>query len=396
MIALEHLLGLMRGPGEARRQVTTMELFFDLVYIFAITQLSHLLVEHLSIHGVFQTALLLLAVWWAWMYTTWFTNWFDPDLKIVRVVLVGVMLASLIMAAVIPGAFDNRGLAFAATYVVMQVGRNVFAVLALREQPHLYRNFQRILCWSAFSGAFWLAGGVAHDSAREVLWVVAILLEFAAPVLTFYTPGLGRSNTGDWDISINHMAERCQLFIIVALGESILVTGRTFGEHHITASALAAFVVSFVGSVALWWIYFGRSIDDIEEIIAESTNPGHIGRTAYTFCHLPMVAGIIVAAVGDELTIAHPGGHADTATILTVLGGPALFLLGHALFQREIFGTVSVSRFSAIAALVVLIPLGQVTPPLVLAIAATLVVAAVAWADLRQERAPLGVSATAE
>jgi low temperature requirement protein LtrA len=376
---------LRRQQGGQR--VTFVELFFDLVYVLAVTQLSHLLLEHLGVHGAAQTALLLMAVWTAWIYNAWFTNWFDPDRRVVRLVLLGVMLASLLMSASLPEAFGERGLVFAAAYVTMQVGRTVFVIAALGEDPGLRRNFQRILSWLVASGLLWLAGGLAQATAREALWLAAVVADFTAPACGFYTPGLGRSRTTDWTITGGHMAERCQLFVIIALGESLLVTGTTFGELPLSAVTVAALVVAFAGSVALWWVYFDRSAEDAGEVIARSADPGRLGRSAYTYCHIPMVAGIIVAAVGDELMLAHPGGHAGAATAATVLGGPALFLAGHGAFTRMVFGRVSVPRLLAVLALGGLWPLSPVLSPLLLAAAATLVVAAVAAADAMAARA---------
>jgi low temperature requirement protein LtrA len=378
---------LRREQGAAGQRVTFVELFFDLVYVLAVTQLSHLLLEHLGVHGAAQTALLLMAVWTAWIYNAWFTNWFDPDRRVVRLVLLGVMLASLLMSASLPEAFGERGLVFAAAYVTMQVGRTVFVIAALGEDPGLRRNFQRILSWLVASGLLWLAGGLAQATAREALWLAAVVADFTAPACGFYTPGLGRSRTTDWTITGGHMAERCQLFVIIALGESLLVTGTTFGELPLSAVTVAALVVAFAGSVALWWVYFDRSAEDAGEVIARSADPGRLGRSAYTYCHIPMVAGIIVAAVGDELMLAHPGGHAGAATAATVLGGPALFLAGHGAFKRMVFGRVSVPRLLAVLALGGLWPLSPVLSPLLLAAAATLVVAAVAAADAMAARA---------
>jgi low temperature requirement protein LtrA len=150
---------LLRARDGGGQRVTSMELFFDLVYVLAVTQLSHLLLEHLNVHGAAQTALLLLAVWVAWISNAWFTNWFGPDRRMVRLVLVGVMLASLIMSATLPEAFGERGLLFAGAYAAMQVGRTGFTVAALRERPALRRNFQRVLVWLVAAGALWLAGG---------------------------------------------------------------------------------------------------------------------------------------------------------------------------------------------------------------------------------------------
>jgi len=377
----EESAGPLRAPGERSRRVTAAELFFDLVYVFAVTQLSHLLLAHLTPRGAAQMLLLLLAVWWAWVYNAWFFNWFDPDRRAVRLLLGAVMVASLIMSATLPEAFGERGLFFAAAYVAMQVGRGLFAVATLGVDPGLRRNFERILTWCVASGGLWLAGGLAQGATREALWLAAVAVDYAAPVAGFFTPGLGRSRTTDWTIAGGHLAERCQLFLIIALGESIVVTGATFGELPISAAPTAAFVVAFLGSAALWWVYFDRSAEDSSEAIARSADPGRLGRSAYTYFHLPMVAGIIVAAVGDELVIAHPGGETSAATAAVVLGGPALFLVGHVLFKWAVFGRLSVTRLAAIGALAALAPLSLVVPPLVLAAAATLIVAAVAAWD---------------
>src|ERR671932_215937 len=381
----DHGGGLLRTRDGGEQRVTPLELFFDLVYVFAITQLSHLLLDHLTLEGALETLFLLLAVWWAWVYTTWVTNWFDPDRLPVRLMLVAVMLASLIMSVSIPDAFGERGLMFALAYVTIQVGRTVFVVIALnkslgRSAP-LSRNFQRILFWLLASGVFWIIGGLLEGEARYVLWALALAVEYAAPVYGFYTPGLGRSTTETWStVEGGHAAERCQLFVIIALGESILVTGTTFGEIEASTATISAFVVAFLGSAALWWIYFARAAEAAREVFASSEDPGRIARSAYTYFHLPMIAGIIAVAAGDELVVAHPYYLGTPASIALTLGGTALFLAGHAFFKWTVFGELSFSRLVAIAALAVLIPVGFVIPTLALAItAASIVVGVAAW-----------------
>jgi low temperature requirement protein LtrA len=363
-----------------------MELFFDLVYVFAVTQLSHRLLEHLSLPGALQTLLLLLAVWWAWVYTAWFTNWFDPDQWLVRLLMTALMLASLFMSATLPDAFDARGLGFAAAYVSVQVARPLFAVATLRSEPRLRRNFLRILVWMVAAGCLWLAGGLAHGLAREAIWVAAIAVDYAAPAAAFPTPGLGRARTTDWDITGGHMAERCQLFVIIALGESILETGFAFGQLQFSALASLAFTVAFLSSLALWWVYFDRAALEGSAVIEQSADPGQLGRSAYTYLHLPIVAGIIVSAVGDELTILHPTGPAGVQAAAVILSGPALFLIGHALFKRVLFGRLSIARVAAIAALIAMAPLGPRLPALALAAITTLLVGSVAVADVVESR----------
>src|SRR5215210_4108784 len=323
--------GPLRTRNSGGQRVTPLELFFDLVFVFAVTQLSHLLLDHLSIRGVLETLFLLLAVWWAWVYTAWFTNWFDPDRLPVRLVLVAVMLASLLMSVAIPEAFGERGLMFALAFVAIQVGRTAFAVLALYGASHpLSGTFWRILTWLVAAGVLWVAGGLVEGGARYVLWLLALAVDYAGPVMRYRTPGLGSSRTEEWTIEGTHFAERCQLFIIIALGESILVTGTTFGEIEVSAAAVTAFGVAFLGSGALWWIYFARSAHDASETIAHSEDPGRLARSAYTYFHLPMIAGIITVAAADELTVAHPGDPGTFASVALILGGAALFVAGTA------------------------------------------------------------------
>jgi low temperature requirement protein LtrA len=377
--------GPLRTRDSGEQRVTPLELFFDLVYVFAVTQLSHLLLDHLSVRGVLETFMLLLVVWGAWVYTAWFTNWFHPDRLPVRLVLVAVMLASLLMSVAIPEAFGKRGLMFALAYVAIQVGRTAFTFIALRKSlggSHpLSRTFQRILTWLVGAGVLWIIGGLLGGEARYAVWLLALAVDYSGPGVGYYVPGLGRSRTGEWTIEGGHFAERCQLFVIIALGESILVTGTTFGEIQASAATVSAFVVAFLGSVALWWIYFARSAEAAREVISSSEDPGRLGRSAYTYFHLPMVAGIIAVAAADELTVAHPGETGTLASITLTLGGTALFLAGHALFKWAVFGVLPWSHAVAVAALMALIPVGFAIPTLALSGAAGLIVVGLAVWD---------------
>jgi low temperature requirement protein LtrA len=379
--------GLLRARDAGEQRVTPLELFFDLVYVFAITQLSHRLLELLSLRGVLETLMLLLVVWGVWVYTAWFTNWFDPDRLAVRLVLVAVMLGSLVMSVAIPEAFGERGLMFALAYVAIQVGRTAFTFIALRKSlggSHpLSRTFQRILTWFVGAGVLWIIGGLLDAEARYAVWLLALAVDYSGPVVGYYIPGLGRSRTEEWTIEGGHFAERCQLFIIIALGESILVTGTTFGQIEPSAVAVLAFVVAFVGSVALWWIYFARSAEAARDIFTSSADPGRLGRSAYTYFHMPMVAGIIAVAAAAELTVAHPGEHGTTSSIALILGGTALFLAGHALFKWAVFGGLPWSHVVAIAALIALIPAGFEIPTLALSgVAGLIVVVLAVWDTL--------------
>jgi low temperature requirement protein LtrA len=331
-----HHRGFLRDKASKDRgRVYPVELFFDLVFVFAVTQLSHLLLAKLTVQGLLETMLLLLAVWWVWMYTTWFTNWLDPDRTPVRLSLFVLMLPALVMAISIPTAFGAGGLAFAVCYAIMQVGRTAFAHWAVGEANRTnVLNFRRILVWLSLSGAFWIAGGLAEGNLRLALWTVALALEFCAPWLGYWVPGIGASATTDWDIDGHHMAERCSLFVLIALGESLIITGATFEKLPVTAATVAALVSAVAATAAMWWIYFAIGAERGTRHIAHSSDPGRIGRIGYTYLHIIIVAGVIVAAVADELVLAHPAGHVALGYLLAIVGAPILFLTGNACFKR--------------------------------------------------------------
>ncbi|MCY0994854.1 low temperature requirement protein A [Nannocystis sp. ILAH1] len=258
-------------------RVTNIELFFDLVFVFAVTQLSHLLIANFTLVGGAQALLLMLAVWWVWIFTSWVTNWLDPEKLAIRLLLLVLMTAGLLLSASLPQAFGSRGLAFALAYVFMQFGRTLFFLWAVRgESRVMRRNFQRIAAWLGASALPWLAGGLADGSTRWVCWMLALGIEWIGPTVGFYTPGLGRSTVGDWNVEGGHMAERCSLFIIIALGESVLVTGSTFAGLDWDAANIAAMAVSFIGSLAMWWLYFDTIAERGAQTISHATDPGRL------------------------------------------------------------------------------------------------------------------------
>jgi low temperature requirement protein LtrA len=372
-----------RGGHEDSR-VTNVELFFDLVFVFAVTQLSHGLLGNLTLVGATQIAILLLAVWWAWVHTAWITNWLDPDRTAVRLMLFALMLAGLVLAASIPKAFEERTLPFAVAYVSGQVGRSLFMLWALRTHDRgNYRNFIRITTWQAASGVFWIAGAFNDGSTRLMLWAVAAGIDTAAPILGFWVPGLDRSATTDWVVEGGHIAERCGLFVIIALGESVLVTGATFSELPWTAEHAGAFLVAFAGSVAMWVVYFNIGAERASRQIASSDDPGRLARDGYTYLHIMIVAGIIVAAVGDELALHHPSGLNEIGTAAVLLGGPALYLLGNMLFKRLSASNMPLSHLVGLALLALLTPAALLMTPLLLSSATTAVLMLVAaWESI--------------
>lgn len=338
--------------AHGHHRVTNIELFFDLVFVFAVTQLSHLLIGNFTLEGGAQALLLMLAVWWVWIFTSWVTNWLDPEKLTIRFLLLGLMTAGLLLSASLPQAFGSRGLAFALAYVLMQFGRTLFFLWAVRgESLAMRRNFQRIAAWLGAAAVLWLAGGLADVPVRWVCWIAALGIELLGPSTGFYTPGLGRSTTDDWNVEGGHMAERCSLFILIALGESVTVTGSTFAGLDWNAATIAAMAVSFIGSLAMWWLYFDTIAERGAHTISHAADPGRLARLAYTYIHVILVAGIIVSAVADEFVLAHPVGHPHPGAALAVLGSSGLYLLGNLLFKWAIFGRVRMAHFVGLLAL---------------------------------------------
>ena len=358
MATPRHNPGLLRNrkPGEHSR-VTFIELFFDLVFVFAVTQLSQMLQKDLSPLGVLHTALLLLAMWWAWIDTSWATNWLDPERTPVALLLVALMLCGLTLSAALPQAFGPRGLVFGVVFAAMHLIRCLFMLAALgRQGGKNYRNYQRITLWRGVSSVVWIVGGFTDGPVRLALWAAALALDSLAPWIGFWVPGLGRSLTADWTVEGGHMAERCALFVIIALGESILVTGAGFAAVPWQDESVAAFVIAFLGNVALWWIYFGTGAERGSRTIAGSADPGRLARVTYTYLHLPIIAGVIVSAAADNLILLRPGALAQPPVIATTLGGAALYVLGNALFKQSIVKRFPLSHIIGLAMLFCLLP----------------------------------------
>jgi low temperature requirement protein LtrA len=376
-------------PNQHSR-VTYAELFFDLVFVFAVTQISHTLLGNFTPLGVVHVTLLFLAVWWVWVYTSWITNWLDPEKTPVRLLLFSLTLGGLVLSTSIPAAFDGRGLWFAIAYAAMQVGKTVFLWLSTTPSQSLARmNAARITSWLAISAVFWIAGGFAQGQLRLVLWAIALCIEYISPAVRFWIPRYGASSVADWVVEGGHMAERCAGFIIIALGESIVVTGATFADLTWTTENVAAFASAFVGSLAMWWIYFHKGAEAGSEQISKSSEPGRLARLAYTYLHMPIVAGIIVSAVADELVLKHPAGHSDPKTVLSAIGGPLLFLVGTILFKHSFRGFLQLSHGAGIIALGAVAWFAAELSPLLLSILTTAIMIVVAvWETISLQSGP--------
>ncbi|CAH1694758.1 Low temperature requirement protein A [Hyphomicrobiales bacterium] len=347
---------LLRRRDGHHARVTFEELFFDLVYVFAITQLSHKLLHSLTVPGIVETVILWFAVWLGWQYTCWVTNWFDPETPRIRSLLFAVMLAALVMASAIPAAFGERAFVFVLAYVAIQVGRTAYIVWELGPSHPLSANYRRMLGWLAISAVFWIAGAFAEPWMRAALWALAVACEYISPMFGFALPGLGRSRTSDWTIEGGHLAERCQLFVIVALGETLLATGATMaGTESWSIAVLSAMLATFLGTLAMWWLYFGISSKDATNTITQSRDPGRIG-AYFHYVHAILIAGVITTAVGNDLVLAHPHDPLKIAYALTLSAGPAIYLLGSAVYKKVVYGVVPMSHLVGIALLLLLIP----------------------------------------
>jgi low temperature requirement protein LtrA len=357
-----------RRIGEEGQRATTLELFYDLVFVFAITQVSHLLLAHLTWEGAGQSLLVLLVVWWSWNYTTWVTNELDPESTSVRLLMIALMLASLTMAVAIPEAFGDRALLFVVSYVAIQVGRHLFLTFAAAEAGTIERERAgRILTWFVAAGILWIAGALVDGPARIGLWLLALALDYGAPLVTYWVPGRQRLEGSAWNVGTEHFAERFGLFIIIALGESIVVTGATTSEIELSVTRFIAFGMTFLATSALWWLYFTSVARIAQRHLELSENRTLLARDAYTYLHVVLVAGVIVSAVGDELVIAHPTEMLSAPEVVAVVAGPAIYLLGHALFRLRMEGSLGLKRLFGALACLVAGGIGMFVPALVLA-----------------------------
>lgn len=348
---------MLRGARPGTHGVGGMELFFDLVYVFTIIQLSHYLLHHLSWTGAAEAAVLFAAVWWGWNYTAWALNWMDPQHVAVRVLMAVFMLCALGMAVAIPTAFGAGAGLFVGAYLLFQLLRAAFMAVAFG-RTQMGRNYTQLLIWGALAGVIWTVGVFVPEEHRLAVWVLAVLVDYLGPAAQFWVPGLGGSRMSTWPVDEAHLAERCRLVFIIALGESILILGDTLIEAELTGQVILAALIGFAVLVMLWWLYFSTRHGNAEHESPQTEEAAAMARTAYAYAHALMVAGAIVWAVAIELVVAHPHEAADWTLILVLTGGPGLYLLGNLGFVLARAGRVSRSRLLALAGLAVAVPAG--------------------------------------
>jgi len=372
-------IAVSRRAG-AERDVSPLELLFDLVYVFAVGQLSHHLAAHVDLRVGAETVILALAVFYAWYMVAWGANWLDPEPLVVRLVLVGLMFASLLMSVAIADAFGDRAWLFVSGYLLLQVGRCVFLIVALRGRSQ-GEHFVNDLVWELLAGVFWVTGAFAEGGGRLLLWGLAVASAYVGAWVQHWLPGRGRRVDLDHtEIAGGHLVERFRLFFIIVLGETVLTMGNAFAGAPFELERLLALAIGFTGTVALWWCYFQRVEGLGVEQVETADDAGAVGLWA-TWTLTLIVLALIGIAVADELAIAHPGDDATLGFTVLAFGGPALFLLAQLLFHRAALGYIPRSRGLGAAALAIL---AVVTAPLTLIVgiaASTAVLVAVALAD---------------
>ena len=386
-------------PREVARTVTPLELFFDLVYVFTVSQLSLNLAEHVDLRGMAETLVLALAVMYAWFMTVWTSNWLDVERRQVQLALLGLMFASLLMSTSVAGAFgspfppwlsDRAGL-FVIGYLAIQLGRTALAVVAFRGH-RLHDHFSNALIWELATGVLWIAGIFAHGDSRLAIWAVAVLVTYGGVIAGHPLPGKRSPFSSDSQIYAEHLLERFRLFFLIALGETVLTIGNAFSGGPVDAQRLIALSAAFIGTVSLWWCYFHRAerlgIDAVEGT-GDASRLVAIGN--YTL--IAMVIGIVAIAVGDELAIANPGFEVTTTMTALIFGGPAIFLLAQLAFMRGASGQAPRARVGGCIALATLALLTSPFSLLVAVIAASAVLLAVAIDDARAEPSPAGAEA---
>jgi low temperature requirement protein LtrA len=358
-------------------QVTPLELFFDLVFVLALTQCTALMAADPTWEGFARGVLVLGVLWWAWVGYAWLTSVVDPEEGAVRIAIFAAMAALLVAALAVPNAFDDDALLFAAAYAVVRVAHIVLFVLASTGDPSLRRSVVGLAASTAIGVGLVTGAAFLDGVAQGALWATALLLDMGGPYL-FGAEG--------WKLAPRHFAERHGLIVIIALGESIVALG-VGAEVGVDLGVVAAATLGVALSAALWWLYF----DVVAHVAAQRLASARVGREqnemardSYSYLHFPMVAGVVVVAVGLKKTLAHVGDPLETVPAVALVGGVAIYLLAHVAFRWRNMHTLSRQRLVAAIVSVALLPLALELPALAtLAIVVLLLVVLVSYEAIR-------------
>jgi low temperature requirement protein LtrA len=339
-------------------RVSPLELFFDLVFVLAITQCTALMAHDPTWRGIGQGLVVLGLLWWSWVGYAWLTSVVDPDEGGVRLVLFAAMAALLVTSLCVPEAFGDLGMTLAVAYGGVRAAHIALFVLASRDDSGLRHSVVGLALSTAIGVGILIVGALFDGDARLAVWATALVLDMAGPLFI---------DTNGWRLVAGHFAERHGLIMIVALGESIVAIG-VGAEAGVDGGVVAAAILGIAVACAFWWAYFdvaavaaGQRLAAVEAVQERN----ELARDAFSYLHLPMVAAIVLVALGMKTTLAHVGDplHWETATAL--VGGAALYLLAHVAFKYRSLGTLSVQRLVAAAVLVVLIPIAHEVDALV-------------------------------
>jgi low temperature requirement protein LtrA len=366
-------------------QVTPLELFFDLAFVFAMTQVTSLLADDPTWGGVLRGMLVLVALWWAWTGYAWLTSAIDVDEGGVRLTMLASMGAMLIVALAVPGAFGDDAVIFGAAYLLVRVLHLVLSALVARDDPDRRGALLRFVPTSILGASLLLLAGFLEGDERIVLWVVALAIDYLGPVVF----GVGHG----WRVAPEHFAERHGLIVLIALGESIIAIGVGAGFDLVTGVIVAA-ALGIVVVSALWWLYF-----DVAAILtrrrlmqAAGLELHRLALHAYSYLHLPMIAGVVLFALGLKTTLDHVGDALDTVPAVALCGGAALYLLGHIGFLLRTTGRVFRRRTVGALVLLALIPAALAIPALAaLALVSAVCSLIVAYEALRYREARVGI-----
>jgi low temperature requirement protein LtrA len=362
----------------SEERVKPLELFFDLVFVLALTQCTALMADVPSWEGLAQSMLILGVLWWSWVGYAWLTSVVDPEEGVVRFAIFAAMAGLLVVALCVPEAFDDSALLFACAYGLVRGGQIVLFIVASRDTPELRRSVLGLAVGTAIGVGLLVAASFADDALQGALWALALGLDMGEPYL-FGSEG--------WKLEPAHFAERHGLIIIIALGESIVAIGIGAEGLEIDAGVVAAAVLGVGAAAALWWLYF-----DIVALVAErrlsraavGREQNDIARDSYSYLHFPMVAGIVLLALGLKKTLEHVGDPLETVPAVAMLGGTAVYLLAHVAFRWRNVHRFSVQRLLCAVFLCAMIPVALEVDALVtLAVLVAALSALIAYETLR-------------